>query len=228
MPSERHRAKHPFLAGVLTGVIEICFTFPLEFLKVQLQLQSITHGSGQGRRGLGGCPSGNSTTTWQNVATTTWRKNGPLGFYRGFGPWIYFAPFRSSVRFSTFEHVAEAWGRASGDPRGGKDLPLGTTLVAGLAAGFVEASLVVTPMLNIQVKQTQDSLSLAPKLPASTAMAAVEIWRAGGWRSFFSGVDATTLKGMVNCKSKSCGPFVIGATHELGETNYVPVRVHHL
>ena len=87
MTQERQRPQHPFLAGVLTGVIEIFFTFPLEFVKVQLQLQSLSGVRAQGE----------TTTTWRAVVATTWKKNGPLGFYRGFGPWIYFAPFRSSV-----------------------------------------------------------------------------------------------------------------------------------
>ena len=64
------KPKHPgkaIIAGGVSGAIEICCTYPLEFTKTVSQLD----------KGSGGA--------W-GVVKNTMKTEGPLGFYRGFLP----------------------------------------------------------------------------------------------------------------------------------------------
>ena len=93
-PPQRYVSTHPFIAGALTGGLEILITFPLEFIKVQLQLKH--HYQLSAFSGPVDC------------ALYTMRTKGPLGLYKGLSPWLIFAFPRSAVRFSTYEYASHA------------------------------------------------------------------------------------------------------------------------
>ena len=74
---------HPVLAGAIVGVAEITVTFPLEFVKRQLQLQQQASALSQA-----------APVTFQgplHVIRYTVRTHGPRGLYCGFSSFIAFA-----------------------------------------------------------------------------------------------------------------------------------------
>eukprot|EP00961_Rhodomonas_salina_P110905 1492421-Rhodomonas_salina.1 len=54
-PGRRYQPKHPFVAGAITGGIEILITYPLEYTKCQMQLhqEHVAAAGGAGRGGGG-------------------------------------------------------------------------------------------------------------------------------------------------------------------------------
>jgi hypothetical protein len=72
----RYCPKHPLLAGAITGGIEICITYPLEYAKCQLQLAELSRAAALApRAGL------------VSVVCDTVRARGVLGLYSGLSPW---------------------------------------------------------------------------------------------------------------------------------------------
>ncbi|KAF6036009.1 hypothetical protein EB796_005678 [Bugula neritina] len=78
------------IAGGLTGGIEICITFPTEFVKTQLQLDQKT-GATKKYNGIFDC------------VRQTVRAHGVLGLYRGLTVLLYGSIPKSAVRFGSFE-----------------------------------------------------------------------------------------------------------------------------
>ena len=86
---QRYRPKHPMIAGAITGGIEICLTYPLEYAKCQLQLAELArgpaaHGAG---RAAGSAGAGSAGASLLGVVRDTVRARGPLGLYSGLSPW---------------------------------------------------------------------------------------------------------------------------------------------
>ncbi|KAL0626008.1 Tricarboxylate transport protein, mitochondrial [Plecturocebus cupreus] len=117
--------------GGLAGGIEICITFPTEYVKTQLQLDERSHPPRY--RGIGDC------------VRQTVRSHGVLGLYRGLSSLLYGSIPKAAVRFGMFEflsnHMRDAQGRLD-STRG---------LLCGLGAGVAEAVVVVCPMETIKV-----------------------------------------------------------------------------
>jgi hypothetical protein len=75
----RYCPKHPLLAGAITGGIEICITYPLEYAKCQLQLAELARAAAPApRAGL------------VSVVRDTVRARGVLGLYSGLSPWYVY------------------------------------------------------------------------------------------------------------------------------------------
>uniref|UniRef100_A0A8C6RD97 Citrate transport protein n=1 Tax=Nannospalax galili TaxID=1026970 RepID=A0A8C6RD97_NANGA len=130
-------------AGGLAGGIEICITYPTEYVKTQLQLDERSQPPRY--RGIGDC------------VKQTVRSHGVLGLYRGLSSLLYGSIPKAAVRFGMFEflsnHMRDAQGRL--DSRRG--------LLCGLGAGVAEAVMVVCPMETIKVKFIHDQTSPNPK-----------------------------------------------------------------
>ena len=74
--------------GGITGGIEICITYPTEYIKTQLQLDEKL-----GKyKGISDC------------AKQTIKEKGPLGLYRGLSVLVVGSIPKSAVRFGAFEH----------------------------------------------------------------------------------------------------------------------------
>jgi solute carrier family 25 citrate transporter 1 len=127
------------LAGGISGGIEICITYPTEFIKTHLQLHE--------KKGLG----------IMGAVMETVKKKGVLGLYRGLSPSFYFSVPKSAVRFYAFETFKKQL-----QDEKGKMTP-GMNFLAGLGAGVAEAILVVTPQETIKVKMVHDILSPNPQ-----------------------------------------------------------------
>ncbi|XP_061673807.1 LOW QUALITY PROTEIN: tricarboxylate transport protein B, mitochondrial [Syngnathoides biaculeatus] len=207
----RSKLTHPgkaILAGGIAGGIEICITFPTEYVKTQLQLDEKANPPKY--RGIGDC------------VRQTVQSHGVKGLYRGLSSLLYGSIPKSAVRFGVFEFLSNH----AKDELGRLDSTRG--LLCGLGAGVMEAVLVVCPMETIKVKFIHDQTSANPKY-RGFYHGIREIVRAQGLRGTYQGLTATVLKQgsnqairfyvMTSLKNwykgndpnKSINPFVTGA-----------------
>lgn len=131
-------------SGGITGGIEICITYPTEYVKTQLQLDGKA-GAGKQYNGIFDC------------VNKTIKSNGFLGLYRGLSVLLYGSIPKSAVRFGSFETVKKQL-----VDKDGKLNPQ-RRLLAGLCAGICEAIFAVTPMETIKVKFINDQRSANPR-----------------------------------------------------------------
>lgn len=170
-----------FLSGGLTGIIEICITYPFEFIKSSLQVQP-------------GRYSGPLHALRSNVRAHGWQV-----LYRGSPSWLLFAFPKVAIRFTSFDAAAQALatlGLADADT-GQSDLA--RDVGAGLAAGSVEAVTCLAPCQNISIKMTHDAnLCVAnqryPRFFPGVAMICREVGVAG----MLAGVGPVLVKNSVN------------------------------
>lgn len=92
----RYVPRNPLLAGGITGGIEICLTYPLEYAKCQLQLAQLAAGADAPAHRPGGL---------LRVFKETIRTRGLTGLYSGLTPWLLFSFPRAAFRFSVYERV---------------------------------------------------------------------------------------------------------------------------
>ena len=129
------------IAGGITGGIEICITYPTEYIKTQLQLDEKV-----GKyKGIADC------------AKQTVKQNGIRGLYRGLSVLVYGSIPKSAVRFGSFEQFKTRMVDEKGN------LSAGSRLLCGLGAGVSEAILAVTPMETVKVKFIADQRSANPQ-----------------------------------------------------------------
>ncbi|GCB63339.1 hypothetical protein scyTo_0011605, partial [Scyliorhinus torazame] len=132
-PAPKVKLTHPgkaILAGGLAGGIEICITFPTEYVKTQLQLDE--RANPPRYKGIGDC------------VRQTVQGHGIKGLYRGLSSLLYGSIPKAAVRFGTFEflsnQIRDAQGRLSSRQ----------SVLCGLGAGVFEAVLVVCPMETVK------------------------------------------------------------------------------
>jgi len=165
------------IAGGITGGIEICITFPTEFVKTQLQLDE-----GSSRRGEPRKFNGVIDCVKKTVNT-----RGFFGLYRGLSVLLYGSIPKSGVRFGAFEELK----KHAADERG--QLNTKTRLLCGLGAGVAEAIFAVTPMETVKVKFIHDQ-GLAKPNYRGFFHGVREIIRTEGIRGTYQGLTATMLK----------------------------------
>ncbi|KAM7139851.1 tricarboxylate transport protein, mitochondrial-like isoform 1-T1 [Macrochelys suwanniensis] len=167
---------HPgkaILAGGIAGGIEVCITFPTEYVKTQLQLDERAHPPRY--RSIGHC------------VRLTVQEHGVKGLYRGLSSLLYGSIPKSAVRFGMFEFLSNIAKDSSGK------LDNKRSLLCGLGAGVAEAVLVVCPMETIKVKFIHDQSSSNPKY-RGFFQGVREIVREQGLRGTYQGLTATVLK----------------------------------
>uniref|UniRef100_A0A6V3A8C4 Uncharacterized protein n=1 Tax=Heterosigma akashiwo TaxID=2829 RepID=A0A6V3A8C4_HETAK len=123
----KHKGK-ALLAGAISGVVEICITYPIEYTKTMQQLATTKMSPIQ-------------------VVQNTLRQSGPSGMYRGLSSMVYAAGPKAGVRFMGFEQVNSMLPNSLGPLKG---------FFAGLGAGVLEAVFVTTPQETIKVKLIDD------------------------------------------------------------------------
>jgi len=137
------------LAGGISGGIEICITYPTEFVKTQLQLgHKVASADGSSKLRYAGVI---------DCVKQTVKEKGVLGLYRGLSPLLYMSIPKTAARFGSFEFAKN---RVQAD---GRDLNAVQRLGCGLFAGVFEAVTVVTPMETLKVKFIHDYTSPNPK-----------------------------------------------------------------
>lgn len=162
------------IAGGITGGIEICITFPTEYVKTQLQLDEKS-GSAKQYSGIADC------------VKKTVRNHGFFGLYRGLSVLLYGSIPKSAVRFGAFETFKEY----AVDDRG--NLGPSKRLLCGLGAGVCEAIFAVTPMETVKVKFINDQRSSNPRFKGFVHGVST-IVREQGFRGVYQGVTATIMK----------------------------------
>ncbi|XP_013403745.1 putative tricarboxylate transport protein, mitochondrial [Lingula anatina] len=162
------------IAGGITGGIEICITFPTEYVKTQLQLDEKM---GAVKRFHGPI----------HCVTSTVKDHGVRGLYRGLSVLVYGSIPKSGVRFGAFEYFKSKVINESGI------LTPGQRLLCGLGAGVCEAIFAVTPMETIKVKFIHDQTSPNPKY-RGFFHGVSEIVKTSGIKGTYQGVTATMMK----------------------------------
>ncbi|KXS17006.1 mitochondrial carrier [Gonapodya prolifera JEL478] len=165
------------LAGGISGAVEATLTYPAEYVKTQLQLQSKLSKT---------APSHLTATAPVSkgpvdCVVQTVRNHGVLGLYRGLSAMAIGNAAKASVRFVAYEQFVVLVGKAQdsfarrespsagdvGGQSGGAILgeKIGTVgmMIAGLGAGMTEAALVVTPSETIKTKFIDDQNSAKPR-----------------------------------------------------------------
>ncbi|XP_037952331.1 putative tricarboxylate transport protein, mitochondrial [Teleopsis dalmanni] len=161
------------VAGGITGGIEICITFPTEYVKTQLQLDE--KGANKKYNGIADC------------VKKTVQERGFFGLYRGLSVLLYGSIPKSAARFGAFEflrsHMVDENGQLSNQGK----------LLAGLGAGVCEAIVAVTPMETIKVKFINDQRSAKPQYKGFVHGVGTII-RTEGIGGIYKGLTATILK----------------------------------
>ncbi|XP_029637608.1 tricarboxylate transport protein B, mitochondrial [Octopus sinensis] len=173
-PNNSSKSLKGIIAGGITGGIEICITFPTEYVKTQLQLDEK---SGQAKRYKGPI----------DCVKVTVSEHGVRGLYRGLSVLLYGSIPKSAVRFGAFEEFK----KRSVDEKG--NLPMNKRLLCGLGAGVSEAILAVTPMETVKVKFINDQTSANPKFKGFFHGVS-QIIKEKGIRGVYQGLTPTILK----------------------------------
>jgi len=156
-------------AGAVGGAIECCATWPMEYIKTQLQ--SFRTVAGGPRPPFAGIASGRYT-----VATT-----GVLSLYNGLAPTLAFAAPKAGVRFGANQFFRNRLA----DPATGH-VSMGKSFLAGLCAGICEATLVVTPQETIKTKLINLNMGLVDGVP--------HLLKAEGVAGVYAGLASTCMK----------------------------------
>uniref|UniRef100_A0AAR2LPY6 Uncharacterized protein n=1 Tax=Pygocentrus nattereri TaxID=42514 RepID=A0AAR2LPY6_PYGNA len=175
-PAGKAKLTHPgkaILAGGIAGGIEICITFPTEYVKTQLQLDEKANPPRY--KGIVDC------------VKQTVQSHGVKGLYRGLSSLLYGSIPKAAVRFGVFEFLSNKMR----DEDGKLDSTRG--LICGLGAGVAEAVVVVCPMETIKVKFIHDQTSANPKY-RGFFHGVREIVRTQGLKGTYQGLTATVLK----------------------------------
>eukprot|EP00050_Salpingoeca_kvevrii_P017076 m.61472 g.61472 ORF g.61472 m.61472 type:complete len:311 (+) comp7342_c0_seq2:31-963(+) len=169
------KKRHPgkaILAGGIAGGIEICITYPTEYVKTHLQFHR------PGEKPFNGPV---------DVIRHTLDKHGPTGFYRGISSLLYGSVPKVGVRFMSYEVARNML--VDKDNR----LTPARTFLAGLISGASEAVVIVAPMETVKVKFIADQHSPQPRF-TNFFQATAAMLRENGIRSIYQGVGATVAK----------------------------------
>lgn len=156
-------------AGGIAGSIEICCTYPIEFIKTTQQLNK-------------------ANTSVVGTIKNAIGKNGPLGLYKGLSSMLYFAAPKAAIRFSSKDYFSNSMapysdtlGKASG-------------FIAGLGAGTLEAIFVTTPQETIKVKLIHDMFKSEVPKYKGTIHGIRTIIKEQGIAECYKGVTPTIIK----------------------------------
>lgn len=132
-------------AGAIAGAIEASVTYPTEFVKTSLQIQSKSLHSSLIYSGPLDC------------VKKTIKTKGVSGLYKGMSALVTGTAAKAGIRFLSFEKFKNMLSDADGKLSSGK------RMIAGLGAGLTEGLLIVTPTETIKTKLIHDALGPNPK-----------------------------------------------------------------
>ena len=140
------KKKDPTLAlaaGCVAGSIEATATWPLEYVKTQMQAK---------RKVSVGGPAGGFVSVPQPYTSIysglryTVRTHGAFALFTGLTPTLLFSVPKAGIRFGVNQRLRNALRSADGN------VTVGASFASGMLAGVAEALLVVTPMETIKTK----------------------------------------------------------------------------
>jgi len=159
--------------GFLTGGTQAAITYPTEYVKTQLQLQSKVN------------PEYNGII---DCAKKTVQEHGVKGLYRGAGVRIIGAGFQQMFRWGAYTNLVNSIGRDAN----GKLSPM-MNVVCGMGAGICEAVCAVTPVETVKTRVTDDQRRGTGNYKGS-ADAIVKIMKSEGPMGLYRGAFPTILK----------------------------------
>lgn len=162
--------------GFLTGGTQASITYPTEFVKTQLQLQSKTN------------PEFNGMV---DCVKKTVQNHGFVGLYRGAGVRILGAGFQQMFRWGGYTNISYYFR----DDKG-KISPVGN-FISGMGAGICEAVFAVTPVETVKTRVTDDQRRNTGKYKGS-GDAIVKIIKSEGPVGLYRGAMPTILKQATN------------------------------
>ncbi|KAI8908624.1 hypothetical protein PhCBS80983_g04313 [Powellomyces hirtus] len=171
--SQKIPASHSLAAGAIAGAVEATFTYPTEYVKTQLQLQS----KGPGQRFNG---------PWDCVVKTV-RERGFFGLYRGLSALVIGTASKAGIRFLSFEQFKKLLADENGKVAGER------MVLAGLGAGVTEAIIAVTPTETIKTKLIHDQNQPHPKY-RGLVHGTREIIRSEGVAGIYRGMTAVVAR----------------------------------
>ncbi|KEG10308.1 citrate transporter [Trypanosoma grayi] len=192
-----------FVAGALTGGMEALITYPIEYVKTNLQLQQLVPAS---------TASTTSTATphvyhgiWDCVNRTV-QQHSPLGLYRGFFPVLLGSIPKQASRWAAYEWATDtvkSLKRAGGaQQQQQKDVTLSLLMMSacGFFAGCVEAVCAVAPTESVKTRMIHDAKQPCPRYSPLGTVRAVQLMlqENGVRRTFYSGVGTTMVKQGLN------------------------------
>lgn len=160
------------LAGTVAGATEASITYPFEWAKTRSQL-----------------PSALAADGLRNPIRLLWRTANAEGLgviYTGCGALVVGTAAKAGVRFLTFDSVQSLLADADGK------LDAKWRVVAGMAAGAMEAILAVTPTERIKTALIDDARGANRFTSASDATVAV--LREQGIAGLYRGLSSTIIK----------------------------------
>lgn len=155
-------------AGGISGGIEATTTWPMEFIKTQLQLQSKSR----------------SKLPYNNILmglTLTVRSTGIFSLYRGLAPTLLGSIPKAGLRFG-----GNAFLRDLLREEGTGKLSASKNLMAGMGAGICEALLIVAPVETIKTRCIERNMNFITGLQM--------ILQTEGFQGVYQGATATVLK----------------------------------
>ncbi|XP_022181062.1 tricarboxylate transport protein, mitochondrial [Myzus persicae] len=179
------------VAGGITGGIEICITYPTEYVKTQMQLDEKA-----GARKYNGI---------MDCVKKTVKSHGIFGLYRGLSVLLYGSIPKSAVRFGAFEALSTQITGGNGE------LTATQRVLCGLGAGVSEAILAVTPMETVKVKFINDQRLEKPRFKGFFHGTSIII-KEQGISGVYQGLMPTILKQGTN---QAIRFYVMGALKNL-------------
>lgn len=161
------------IKGFLTGGTQAALTYPTEYVKTQLQLQSKVK------------PEFNGII---DCAKKTIAEHGVKGLYRGAGVRIIGAGFQQMFRWGAYTNLVNSVGRGAD----GKLSPV-MNMLCGMGAGVCEAICAVTPVETVKTRVTDDARRGTGNYKGS-ADAIVKIMKSEGPMGLYRGAFPTILK----------------------------------
>jgi len=161
------------IKGFLTGGTQAALTYPTEYVKTQLQLQSKANPE---YKGIMDC------------ASKTIQQHGIKGLYRGAGVRIVGAGFQQMFRWGAYTNLVNI----ARDEKTGKLAP-SMNVLCGLGAGICEAVCAVTPVETVKTRVTDDQRRGTGNYKGS-ADAIVKILKNEGPMGLYRGAFPTILK----------------------------------
>jgi solute carrier family 25 citrate transporter 1 len=170
------------IAGGGAGMIEALVCYPLDTIKVRMQLSCRTRTLAAKRRGI--------ALTGKEIV----RREALPGLYRGLGAVLTGIASKMALRFTSYEWYKQLLESQSQTGR----LTGSANFLAGLAAGVTEAVAVVCPMevVKIRLQAQRHSMSDPLDIPKyrNAVHAVALIVREEGFGALYNGISLTALR----------------------------------
>lgn len=169
MPPAKKDPMVSLAAGCVAGGVECCITWPMEYIKTQLQtFRKVAGGKPPPFTGIG------------SGLVYTVRSTGFLSLYNGLAPVLIFSVPKAGIRFGANTFFKNQFRDSEGK------VSMGSAFLAGLCAGVCEATFAVTPQETIKTKLINLNMGMTDGVP--------HIIKTEGLGGLYNGLVSTCMK----------------------------------